>query len=408
MKRAAAAAIALLLAVVLLAPAGAAPGQPAPRGRQDDIQQEIARLREQYDEALADEADLLAGIEVARGREQALSARVAELDASLATVQAERADAQRRLDQAQARADQARTQLAGTRRQLEEASDLLAERAVDAYVGGGPASDFASIALQGGDLADLQTRASYTSWLAAEQRTTIDRRKALEEDARIRSDQLEAARSQIQAQRDLVAEREAQARALRDEQEAARREAEAEVDRQASLIAEVEARRGQYEQRIAALQQESDAVAAALRARSGSLSTGPAVQGSGQLAFPVPGYSVGSRRFGVQVHPIYGTPRMHSGVDIGAPTGAPVRAADDGVVVSADVRGGYGNCIVIDHGDGLATLYAHLSAMSVGAGESVTRGQVIGAIGSTGASTGPHLHFEVRVNGNPVDPLPYL
>jgi murein DD-endopeptidase MepM/ murein hydrolase activator NlpD len=110
----------------------------------------------------------------------------------------------------------------------------------------------------------------------------------------------------------------------------------------------------------------------------------------------------------MRTHPIFGTSRMHSGTDFGAPTGSPVAASDSGRVVSAGWRGGYGNTVVIDHGGGMATLYAHLSSISVSAGQSVSRGQGVGAVGCTGYCTGPHLHFEVRVNGATRNPMNYL
>ena len=99
---------------------------------------------------------------------------------------------------------------------------------------------------------------------------------------------------------------------------------------------------------------------------------------------------------------------MHTGWDMSARSGSPIHAAGDGVVVSAGTRGGYGNAVVIDHGGGLATLYAHQSSMAVSAGQQVSQGQVIGYVGCTGYCTGPHLHFEVRVNGTPVDPGGYV
>jgi murein DD-endopeptidase MepM/ murein hydrolase activator NlpD len=112
--------------------------------------------------------------------------------------------------------------------------------------------------------------------------------------------------------------------------------------------------------------------------------------------------------FGYRIHPIYGDRRLHTGVDFDASEGTPIHAAESGTVVSAGWMGGYGNATIIDHGNGLATLYAHQSAILVSGGQHVTRGQVIGRVGCTGACTGPHLHFEVRVNGTPVDPMPYL
>jgi murein DD-endopeptidase MepM/ murein hydrolase activator NlpD len=109
--------------------------------------------------------------------------------------------------------------------------------------------------------------------------------------------------------------------------------------------------------------------------------------------------------FGNRFHPILRVNRLHAGVDFGARSGTPIRAVADGIVVSAGYGRGYGNRVIIDHGGGVATVYAHCSSLSVGAGQVVRQGQRIGAVGSTGLSTGPHLHFEVRINGRPVNPL---
>ena len=100
--------------------------------------------------------------------------------------------------------------------------------------------------------------------------------------------------------------------------------------------------------------------------------------------------------------------RLHAGIDISARTGTPIRAANVGEVIYAGWRGGYGNAVIIDHGDGLATLYAHQSRIAAGTGQTVERGEIIGYVGSTGNSTGPHLHFETRIGGRPRDPLNYL
>lgn len=112
--------------------------------------------------------------------------------------------------------------------------------------------------------------------------------------------------------------------------------------------------------------------------------------------------------FGPRKHPVLGYTRLHGGIDIGGRMGQPIYAARAGKVIMARRNGGYGNCIVIDHGGGVATLYAHQSTFVVSNGAIVTQGQHIGNVGSTGLSTGPHLHFEVRINGTVTDPLPYL
>ena len=128
--------------------------------------------------------------------------------------------------------------------------------------------------------------------------------------------------------------------------------------------------------------------------------------GNGQFLRPVGG-SITSG-FGNRTDPLGGASAFHAGIDFGAPCGTPVKAAGNGTVVSAGWQGGYGNATIINHGGGMATLYGHQSSFAVGAGQSVTAGQTIGSVGSTGKSTGCHLHLEVRVNGNPVDPRQYL
>jgi septal ring factor EnvC (AmiA/AmiB activator) len=131
-----------------------------------------------------------------------------------------------------------------------------------------------------------------------------------------------------------------------------------------------------------------------------------AVSGSGSMIWPVNG--VITSPFGYRDHPIFGRTILHSGIDIGVDYGTPVHAADSGVVVEAGWISGYGYAVVIDHGNGLSTLYGHNESLAVSEGQSVSQGQVISYAGSTGNSTGPHVHFEVRSNGDPVDPSAYL
>jgi murein DD-endopeptidase MepM/ murein hydrolase activator NlpD len=128
--------------------------------------------------------------------------------------------------------------------------------------------------------------------------------------------------------------------------------------------------------------------------------------GTGSMVWPVSGPITSP--FGYRIHPILGYRKLHTGVDFGVGYGTPIHAADSGTVIYATWMGGYGNVIIIDHGRGISTLYGHQSSLAVGTGTRVVRGQVVGYVGSTGFSTGPHLHFEVRVNGVPVDPMGYL
>ncbi|HBG23077.1 MAG: peptidoglycan DD-metalloendopeptidase family protein [Syntrophaceticus sp.] len=131
----------------------------------------------------------------------------------------------------------------------------------------------------------------------------------------------------------------------------------------------------------------------------------PPSRGTGRYIWPASGPITSP--YGMRYHPVTGVYKLHTGIDIGAPYGASIVAADAGTVITAGWMNGYGNTVIIDHGGGYSTLYAHMSSISVGGG-GVGKGQVIGYVGSTGWSTGPHLHFEVRINGNPTNPLGYL
>ena len=149
------------------------------------------------------------------------------------------------------------------------------------------------------------------------------------------------------------------------------------------------------------------ATAAAAAASQGGGGGGATwVQGTGQLAAPV--VAPITSDFGWRIHPIYGTRRLHAGTDFGVDEGTPVHAADGGVVVEAGWVSGYGYTVIIDHGNGMSTLYAHNSDVAVSPGQTVSKGQVVSYSGNTGGSTGPHLHFEVRINGEPTDPMGYL
>lgn len=167
--------------------------------------------------------------------------------------------------------------------------------------------------------------------------------------------------------------------------------------------AQVSSENKKLEAKLDALNKEADRLIEEIRRNSGN---GEYV--GGELLWPAPGYYRVSSEFGYRIHPVLGYKKLHTGIDIAAPYGAKVVSANYGKVIASYYNSGYGNMIIVDHGGGIVTLYAHLSTRMVSEGETVKRGETIGKVGSTGMSTGAHLHFEVRVNGIYKDPRSYL
>ena len=173
----------------------------------------------------------------------------------------------------------------------------------------------------------------------------------------------------------------------------------------AAVLAEFQAAEQQAETNVANMVIALDKQRAAEAAASGgSGGGGGSVTGTGAFTWPVPSCTYLTSRFGLRTHPIYGTTKSHTGIDIGAASGATIVAADGGTVTMAGVNSGYGNCVMIDHGNGYKTLYGHMSSIAVSNGQTVSKGDTIGYVGSTGVSTGPHCHFEVWSNGSRIDP----
>ena len=172
------------------------------------------------------------------------------------------------------------------------------------------------------------------------------------------------------------------------------------------LLGTIKQEKEQYQKALDELEETSRQLEDIIRKAQAGNSSG--VVGTGTYTWPTPGWSTITSPYGMRYHPILKTNRMHTGVDIGAPGGANIVAADDGTVIQTGWMGGYGQVVVIDHGNGISTLYAHQSQILVEVGANVIKGQTIGKVGSTGWSTGPHLHFEVRVNGAYTNPMTYL
>jgi murein DD-endopeptidase MepM/ murein hydrolase activator NlpD len=220
---------------------------------------------------------------------------------------------------------------------------------------------------------------------------------------RLQSLKLEASR--LEQQRNQVEQKKNEIALLTQQLQAQKADSEIEAESQKALIVRLKSDRRALEAAEAQLSKDSETVATLIQQKVAA-NTRVMLRGTGQMVYPCAAIITSS--FGWRTHPILGYEKFHSGVDFGADYGALIAAADRGTVIFAGWYGGYGNAVIIDHGGGITTLYGHASDLYVAEGQSVQRGQAIASVGSTGFSTGPHLHFEVRREGAPTDPMAFL
>lgn len=217
--------------------------------------------------------------------------------------------------------------------------------------------------------------------------------------------------SYMKEQRDIIESKKTELQGQRASVEVTRSKLESRRKDLAKATREKEDFMSRLEKDIKALEKEYDKLnefAKEIESKIVKLQKNTGPYSGGKMAWPVPGYSRISSEYGYRIHPIFKTKKFHTGIDIPAPTGTPITASADGTVIYSDWLGGYGKTIMIDHGGGIVTLYGHNSSLTVSNGKQVKRGDTIAKAGSTGNSTGPHCHFEVRKNGAYVDPIPWL
>ncbi|MGI5874479.1 MAG: murein hydrolase activator EnvC family protein [Bacillota bacterium] len=225
--------------------------------------------------------------------------------------------------------------------------------------------------------------------------TTIQENKVLAEE---KLKELETTRNQILA--------------LQERKQVEEAEYEKQVDAKMALLDQLESEEAVLEEELEEMEKQSASIAAEINSYYASLSSTDVAYtytGSGVFGWPLAIQGRVSSNFGYRIHPISGTRRLHAGVDIAAPAGTPILAAESGTVIRVqNLSTGYGHNVIVAHGSNISTLYGHMSSINVSVGQTVSRGQRLGGVGSTGASTGNHLHFEVRVNGSPVSPWGYI
>lgn len=359
--------------------------------------QEAAARRAAQAEARGDDLSGLVAIlddlrAEAEAKVDALQADLDELDARIA-------DKRRQLTAAQKRMAVLTVELQSILEHLSVRTDLFVDRAVAAYKAGPTA--YVEGVLSSQSFNDLIDRYEYFQSALDTDAELIDEITVLRDDVNARRAEVEEKEQEIYEAK-LALQRDRQSvEVIHAQKMAVLQERKEIVDQKSRLLAEARDRQAHWEQIEARYQSEIREILDAA-----SQASGPFPTGGGQLLWPAAGPVTSG--YGYRTHPIFGDTRFHSGIDIGAAYGAPVISADAGSVIFAGVTSGYGNSIVVDHGGGLASTYNHLASFFVSPGQAVARGVQIGTVGCTGYCTGPHLHFEVRVNGSPVDPMPYL
>lgn len=432
------------------------------RGELNDTEQRLETRRGELDEIERELEVTVEDVERLDRRITELDEQLAQLEDELGQAEDELAAAEQRLDATTAELVATEEKLNATRTKLAEERQRFAQRSRASFVHGGDVEMMTKL-LDAADVSEFSRSVRYVEAVLAEDRARMQRMaglkrqiEATKEDLEVLQERRIAERAHAETQRDKVAR-------LVAEQEELRAEVAAEREQRRQTMLALEADRESHEKLVDSLEQASDKIetelaelaereeqlsvkeqrlaekaAAQRRARErarreaerarreaereaqreasgGDGSGGSGGSGhshsrapsqGGRLQRPSNGPITSS--YGYRTHPIHGTRRMHTGVDMASGYGAPIFAAEDGVVVSASHRGGYGQTVVVNHGGGLATLYAHQSRFAVRSGQRVNRGQVLGYEGASGAVTGAHLHFEVRVNGRHRDPMPYL
>ncbi|WP_258360949.1 murein hydrolase activator EnvC family protein [Moorella sulfitireducens] len=322
---------------------------------------------------------------------QALLRQLEQLEQEIKEKEEDIARLDRELEIAQENVRKVTAELQEAEAAQEKRVDILRTRLKDIYQVG--QVNYLEVLLQSTSLEDFLVRMELLTKIAEGDMKLVQEIKAEKE-------RIAAQKARLEAERDKIAQ-------LRRQVDGERVQLASRQESRRQLLAQVEAEK----KRVAAALDEMEAlarqIAAKIRAEQAKSNRQLGPEGTKGMLWPLPGYTSISSDYGWRIHPLLKTRRFHDGIDLPAPTGTEIIAPLDGQVISTGYLGGYGNHIVIDHGGGLSTMYAHLSAILVRDGQEVKKGQVIGRVGSTGWSTGPHLHFMVLLQGEPTNPMNY-
>lgn len=363
-------------------------------------EQEIESAREMKEQLQSNLTDIKKVKEELEASKQDLQEYVERLDGELAAIQTKITDLKGKIEDKEGEIVLTQGELEDAIADQERQYEAMKERIKFMYEKGD--NLYMELIFSSQSFGDMLNKAEYIEMLSAYDRMMLDRYVETRELIELYKEQLEEERAYLEDAKAGVENEEASLNSLIDEKKDAIEEVSDDINNKEAAIAEYQAYIKEQNETISMLEKVVAEEKAKLAEESRLKYDG------GMFKWPAPSYTAISSDYGNRVHPTLGVERFHNGVDMAAPGGSPILAAYDGKVVAADYSSSMGNYIMVDHGDGLYTIYMHASALYVSKGDFVVKGQNIAAVGSTGRSTGNHLHFSVRLNGSYVSPWNYL
>lgn len=335
-------------------------------------------------------------------KKEAAESEQQSLAAQLESIVAEMEDTKNQISQKEEELGQKEEELFEAQAQENDQYESMKKRIKYMYENGN--TKFVDILCQSKDISEFLNNAEYISTISSYDREQLVAYQQIREKVQEQQAALEEEYAKLEdLQNDLIA-KQSNVESLKASKESEISSISGELEQTNQKLAELQA----AAEEAARKQKEKEAAAAAKKNNNSGSAGGSVVSGNGMFTHPCPGYSRISSTFGYRDAPLAGASTNHKGVDFAAATGTPIYAAAAGTVTSAGYSGKAGNLIIINHGNGLLTYYMHCNTIFVSAGQKVSKGQNIGQVGTTGNSTGPHLHFQVMSNGTPVNPMNYL